>query len=158
MKYYDIRHIGKGRWKTPVTLQLSGGPARGYMAVSLVPGKVLESIPEEQLTDQVHALTKKKRERPPLVELKEIDHDARLAAKEKELEVTRERGRKKLEKKLALEVKSEQPTEKELPLEETLAPKKSKKSKRKKDTASELTEDEQKALEEGSELPSSFDS
>ncbi len=138
--YYDIHNISKDRWKSSVVVHLGGDIARGFESVCIAADGVLENIPKERVTEQMLRLAKKKRQRPPLIEMREIDYDARVAEKEKQLEVVRARGEKKL-----LKAKEAQSKEESAP-----EPKKSKSKKKDK----ELTDHEVKALESGSELPS----
>lgn len=145
-KHYDIHHIGKDRWKGNITLHLSAGPGGGYRSVSLKTGTVMENVPEDQISEQVRFLTKPKRGRPPVIKLVEVDYEARQAAKDRELEVKKARGLKKMERRKE-EVESSEKAEKE-------APPKEKKSRKSKDEK-ELTAEEQAALERGEDLPSS---
>lgn len=144
MKYFDIKNITKDRWESSVTLHLAT-EGSGFTYYSLTPGSILENVTEAQLSEQITTLSKQKRARPPVITITEIDYDARMEKKERELEVARERARKKLELLTAVKQDEvlEAPESKVLPAPDT------KKKKRK----SDLSDDEQKALEAGEELP-----
>lgn len=123
-KYYDILNISKRPWKSNVTLHLSAGP-QGYSYHSLVVGGVLKNVSEDQISDQIRSLAKSKRGRPPVIELKEIDYEARQAAEAKRAELVLARSEKKAARREA---------------EEEVV-------------ADDLSLEEQEALESGTELP-----
>lgn len=153
-KYYDIKNISKDRWKDNITLHLSEGAGRGYSYHSLLPGDVLESVPEEKISNQVRLLTKQKRSRPPVVQLVEVDYEARQAQKEKELAIIKSRGEKKMARRKAELGQEKEATTEGAPLKETS--KKSKKSRKKSSEdsqVSDLSADERAALEAGEDFP-----
>lgn len=139
-KYFDIKNIGKGPWFGAIKLHLST-PASGFEKVVLPAGGTLENIPEERITDHVRQLMKQKRERPPVIELVEVDYDARMDARKKERELYILRAKK------LKAAANESPVA--APVEESGNKKKSKK----KQQPEELSAEEQAALEAGKDLP-----
>jgi len=83
MKFFDIKNPSGSHWRGPVTVQLAA-PGRGMETVTIPPGGVLEGVSESRISDHVRFLTRTVRERPPVLELVEVDHLARVAAREQE--------------------------------------------------------------------------
>lgn len=113
-KHYDIKNISSGRWKDTIDLHLSAGPY-GYETVSLAPSKTLEGVREDQLSQQIKLLAKKKRERPPVITIEEIDIELRKDELANELELKRLRKEKQRARAAQVEVppqeKVEEPVE-----------------------------------------------
>lgn len=141
-KYYDVVNIAKGKWSTSIHLHLVV-PAKGFETVVLPEGGTLQNIEESRLSKQVYELTKHKRGRPPVVQLVEVDYEARQAAVLKEQEVLSARAAKA---KAAL-------TGTVAPATPEDTTKKSKKSKGR--GSDELTPAELAAVVSGSDLPNS---
>lgn len=139
-KHYDIKNIASGPWYGSIHLHLATSD-RGYETVLLPAGGSLESIAEERITDHVRQLMKQKRERPPVVGLVEVDHEARLAerAKERELYILRAKKLKAIEVPASTEV---------LPEDSHIGRKKKFKK-----HSDDLSDEERIALESGKELP-----
>jgi len=98
MKYYDVHNTSKDRWKGSLVVHLAGDKARGYESVCIPADGKLESVSEDRLSEQMKRLTKRKRQRPALLEFREVDYAARQAEEEKALKLARSRGEKKLAK------------------------------------------------------------
>lgn len=155
-KYYDIVNVSAGRLKGSITLHLFKGIGLGYSYHNLPANGVLENVEKEQLSDQIRCLARSKKGRPPVIQLVEIDYEARQLKLEKDAEIRKAKAEKR-RKSLA----KNQPNVEEAPKKE--AKKESKEKKETKEPKEKKNKDDEgpsefsgaiaKALEEGKELP-----